>query len=219
MPGLPRSTAAASKTNHSTAQRITAQHSASLLNMAWTLLLCMRRLYLSLNAAAIAEEEQEDADWRKSFKLSYSVGSAVVQKLDLLSGSLDARTSGSHLLRLSMQHHQMTAPPTPIAGQGTPRALTPPFPDPSHPYCLLSTPLLSRARAVHHARATQLLAPPPPPPQIFPNPHAISCLKVCLVIVLGVPQVWQPFRSCVLIISKAFDLYFRLPAVSLAHVG
>lgn len=78
------------------------------------------RLYNSLRMATPAQEDQQDADWQKAFKLSYSVGSSVLQKVELLPGSMEHSIGGSHLLRLCMKHHQMTAPPAPVAGQGTP---------------------------------------------------------------------------------------------------
>lgn len=76
------------------------------------------RLFTTDVSAVASPEDAEYDQWQKSFKLSYNVGAAVVKGTEFLPSGLDQITSGSHLLRLCMQHQQLVAPPGPVAGQG-----------------------------------------------------------------------------------------------------
>lgn len=79
----------------------------------------MRRLFTSAALQHASQQGLDDDLWGKSFKLSYGVGAAVIKGTDSLPASIDESTSGSHILRLCMQHQQLVAPAVPVAAQGT----------------------------------------------------------------------------------------------------
>ena len=76
------------------------------------------RLFTTAVSVVTSPQDAEHDQWQKSFIMSYDVGAALVKGTDFLPGGIDHITSGSHLLRLCMQHQQLVAPPAPVAGQG-----------------------------------------------------------------------------------------------------
>ena len=76
------------------------------------------RLYTTFASATHHTQEQDDT-WQAAFKLSYELGCSVLRDAQALPPvHIDHATSGSHLMRLTMQHQQLVAAPTPVAGQG-----------------------------------------------------------------------------------------------------
>lgn len=76
------------------------------------------RLYTTFASATHHTQEGDDS-WQAAFKLSYELGCSVLRGTQgLLPVHIDHMTSGSHLMRLTMQHQELVAAPTPVAGQG-----------------------------------------------------------------------------------------------------
>jgi len=76
------------------------------------------RLYTTF-ALAVHHTQEGDDTWQAAFKLSYELGCSVLRGTQALPPvHIDHVTSGSHLMRLTMQHQELVAAPTPVAGQG-----------------------------------------------------------------------------------------------------
>ncbi|KAL0028971.1 hypothetical protein WJX77_009058 [Trebouxia sp. C0004] len=76
------------------------------------------RLYTTF-ASATHHTHEEDNTWQAAFKLSYELGCSVLCSTQALPPvHIDHVTRGSHLMRLTMQHQELFAAPTPVAGQG-----------------------------------------------------------------------------------------------------
>ena len=71
-------------------------------------------------ASAVPQPQEEDATWQPAFKLSYDLGCLVLRSSQTLPPVRHDRVAiGSHMMRLTMQHQELVAAPTPVAGQGT----------------------------------------------------------------------------------------------------
>lgn len=78
------------------------------------------RLFTAFASDPAKASQQDDEAWQAGFKLSYDVGSSVLRgRQQLPALCIDAATGGSHLMRLALQHQELVAAPTPVAGQGT----------------------------------------------------------------------------------------------------
>ncbi len=76
------------------------------------------RLYTTFTSATHHTQDEDDT-WQAAFKLSYELGCSVLHGTQALPPvHIDHVTSGSHLMRLTMQHQELVAAPTPVAGQG-----------------------------------------------------------------------------------------------------
>ena len=76
------------------------------------------RLYTTF-ASATQHTQEGDDTWQAAFKLSYELGCSLLRGAHALPPvHIDHVTSGSHLMRLIMQHQELVAAPTPVAGQG-----------------------------------------------------------------------------------------------------
>ena len=77
------------------------------------------RLFTAFASAAMQPQE-EDATWQPAFKLSYDLGCLVLRSSQTLPPVQHDRVAiCSHMMRLTMQHQELVAAPTPVAGQGT----------------------------------------------------------------------------------------------------
>ena len=71
-------------------------------------------------ASATPQPQEEDATWQPAFKLSYDLGCLVLRSSQTLPPVQHDRVAiCSHMMRLTMQHQELVAAPTPVAGQGT----------------------------------------------------------------------------------------------------
>ncbi len=106
-------------TTFSSSVKVTTYHLATYACQGLSFLSALCRLHTTFASATHHTQEENDT-WQAAFKLSYELGCSVLRGTQALPPvHIDHVTSGSHLMRLTMQHQQLVAAPTPVAGQGT----------------------------------------------------------------------------------------------------